>query len=187
MMSKAISRICIGEIDQFSSRYNKNVSVKKYLKRIGAKTAALFLVSLYTGAEQAGCSRKLTNELGRIGYNIGMAFQIIDDILDFQGDQGVVGKPVGNDLKQGIYTLPLIYALEKNRTDLINLVNKEFYDEEDVKQIIVLTEKYDGINKAKKLALNYTEKAFKGIDNLPDNEAKEILKRVTESLLVRNY
>jgi heptaprenyl diphosphate synthase len=187
MLSKVISKICVGEIEQFSSKFDPNVSTKKYLKRIDAKTATLFSISLSAGAVEAGCDKMLANKLGRIGHNIGMAFQIIDDILDYTGEQGVVGKPVCNDLKQGIYTLPLIHALEKDNGELKELLDRESYSDEEIRQIIATTEKYGGVEWSRKLALEYTEKAFKGIKALRDNEAKRILNEVTEKLLIRNY
>ncbi|TDT60994.1 polyprenyl synthetase family protein [Fonticella tunisiensis] len=186
MLSKAVSRICAGEIDQFASQFNQNVSVKKYLKRIGAKTAALFSLSLYIGAEESGCSKKLASKLGRIGYNIGMAFQIIDDLLDYTGDEKVVGKPVGNDLKQGIYTLPLIYALESDKGDIRRMLSKPLCYE-DIKNIVKLAKELGGIERARALAKKYTDKAFKDITSLPDGEAKVILMEIAEKLLVRDY
>ena len=104
----SMSRICMSEIDQLNSRFDRNVSVKKYLKRISGKTAELFSLSLFIGATESGCSRKVSKLFWEIGHNIGMAFQIIDDILDYTGSDEGIGKNSANDLKQGIYTLPLI-------------------------------------------------------------------------------
>lgn len=186
-VAKVISRICVGEIEQFSSRFTPNLSVKKYLKRIGAKTAALFSLSCYIGAAESGCDEKLCKTLGRVGYYIGMAFQIIDDILDYNGNQAKVGKPIGNDLRQGIYTLPLIFALRKGNTSIPKILSKKLYTEEDIERIIELSRKEEGIKEARKIAKKYTEKAFKQISRLPENESKEIFKDIAERLLVREY
>lgn len=186
-ISKVISRICTGEIEQFSSRFSTEVSVNQYLRRIAAKTAALFSLSLYVGGHESGCSEKLSRSLMSIGYNIGMAFQIIDDILDYEGNEKVVGKPLGNDIKQGIFTIPLLYALKKDKRRLSKLMSKKNYSEEDISNIIDIVKELGGVEKAKNLAERYTEKAFKGISRLPDCESKNILFEITKGLLNRNY
>lgn len=182
-----MSRICMSEIDQLNSRFDKNVSVKKYLKRASGKTAELFSLSLYLGAAESGCSRKLSRAFWEIGHNIGMAFQIIDDILDYTGSDESIGKNSANDLKQGIYTLPLILALENKPSELVNILEKSDYTENDVIEIIKLVNKYDGVNKAREIAKKYTNKAYKQIKNLPENQYREVLLDITKSLLDRIY
>nr|WP_302598452.1 polyprenyl synthetase family protein [uncultured Cellulosilyticum sp.] len=187
MDSRAMSKICLGEVEQLNSRFNKEVSVKNYLVRIAGKTAELFSLSLYIGAAESNCDKQLSRLFWNIGHNIGMAFQIIDDLLDYTSSEEILGKDSGHDLKEGNYTLPLIYALEKKPADLIALLDKEVYEAEDIKKIIELTKFYGGIDKAKELAQKYTQKAFKLIDRLPDNEYKVMLKEITRSLLDRRY
>lgn len=184
---RAMSRICLGEVEQLSSRFDRNVSVKKYLKRISGKTAELFSLSFYIGAVESKCDKKISKGFWEIGHNIGMAFQIIDDILDYTGRDECIGKNSANDLKQGIYTLPLILALENKPSDLVEVLEKQEYTEDDVKLVIDLVRKYGGVEKAKKLAKRYTEKAFKQINKLPNCESKDILLDITESMLVRDY
>lgn len=187
LLSSGISKICIGEIEQFSSKFVLNLSVKKYLKRISAKTALLFLMSFYIGAKESGCSEVLSKKLAKIGYHMGMAFQIIDDILDYTGNESTVGKPLGNDIKEGLYTIPLIYASQTKDKRLEKLLTKEFYTNDDIKSIIGLVDELDGINKARLLAKKYSDKAFNEIALLPENENKLILSEVINKLLVRNY
>ncbi|HEY8803792.1 MAG TPA: polyprenyl synthetase family protein, partial [Clostridium sp.] len=110
-ISKAISKICMGEIRQYNIRYARNTSLKKYIKIISGKTAALFAISFYAGSKESKCSEKTSKLLGRVGYYIGMAFQIIDDLLDYSGDTKKLGKSAQSDLIKGYYTLPLIYAM----------------------------------------------------------------------------
>ena len=183
----SMSRICMSEIDQLNSRYDRNVSVKKYLKRISGKTAELFSLSLFIGATESGCSKKLSKLFWEIGHNIGMAFQVIDDILDYTGSDEGIGKNSANDLKQGIYTLPLILALQNKPSDLREILQKDDYSEDDVKQVIELVNKYDGVNKARDIAKKYTNKAFKQINKLPENEYREILLEIANMLLDRAY
>lgn len=122
LISDVIAKICEGEIEQFSAHYRIEGTVRQYLRRIATKTSALFAMSFYIGASEAKCSKKLCQQLGRIGYNIGMAFQIIDDILDYTGAEELVGKPLGSDLKQGIITLPLIYGIRTGDEVLLTLL-----------------------------------------------------------------
>jgi heptaprenyl diphosphate synthase len=187
LLSEAIFNICTGEVEQLSSHYSQEVSVKKYLKRIAAKTAELFAMSCYVGAYESGCSLELTKILFRIGYDIGMAFQIIDDILDYTAKSEIVGKPTGNDLREGIYTLPLIYALKADKDILAPILNKSKYSDEDIKDIIRITSQLGGLEKAKSLASKFTSRAFKRIESLPENENKAVLRAIAENLLIRQY
>ena len=187
LLSEAIFNICTGEIEQFSSHFSKNVSVKKYLKRIAAKTAALFSLSFYIGSYESGCSKEIIRDLSKVGYDIGMAFQIIDDILDYTATSNVVGKPTGNDLREGIYTLPLIYALQADESLLLPILSKDNYADSDISEIISISNKLGGIEKARSLAKRYTDRAFKKISMLPDCDSKHILKEIAKELLWREY
>lgn len=187
MDSKAMSRICMGEIEQLNSRFSNNLSIKNYLSRISGKTAELFSLALYLGAAESGCDKKLSRLLWNIGHNIGMAFQIIDDVLDYVGDDKTIKKSAANDLKQGIFTLPFIYAYNNDKKSFEKYINKEFISDEDILQIIELVKKNNGVDKAIDLAKKYTDKAFKGIEKLPENEYKNILREVTTKLIRREY
>lgn len=182
-----MSRICMGEIDQLNSRFKRNVSVKDYLKRTSGKTAELFSLSFYIGAAESLCDKKTCRLFWKIGHNIGMAFQIIDDILDYTSDDKILGKQAGRDLKEGLYTLPLILSMKKYPQVFDSLLDKEYYNDEDIKEIINKVKEYKGIEKAIDIANKYTEKAFRDIKKLPENEYRNILLDVTEKLLLRNY
>ena len=185
--SRAMSKICMGEVNQLNSRFSMKLSVKDYLNRISGKTAELFSISLYLGAAECNADPKISRELSNIGHNLGMAFQIIDDILDYEGSDNSIKKSAANDLKQGIYTLPLIYAFRNNKSAFNDILGKDYYSEEDVKKIIDLVRENKGIELAKELAEKYMKKCFKGIDKLPDNEYKYVLKEIAEWLLKRTY
>ena len=185
--TQVMSRICLGEIDQLNSRFNKNVSVKDYLKRTSGKTAELFSLSFYIGAAESSCDKKICRTFWSIGHNIGMAFQIIDDILDYTSTDQELGKQAGKDIKEGIYTLPLILAMKKNSRVFEDVLNKDEYTDEEVANIISLVKDNNGIKDAIKIAEKYTQKAFRDINKLPDNEYKIILTEVVEKLLVRKY
>ena len=85
--------------------------LEQYLYKIGCKTAALFEAACKAGMVCGGGAHEQVDALGRFGYDLGLAFQIVDDVLDFTGDEATLGKPAGNDLREGTITLPLIYAV----------------------------------------------------------------------------
>lgn len=185
--SNSMSRICLGEIDQLSSRFDTELSVKSYLSRVSGKTAELFSLSLYIGAAESGCSDALSRKFWKIGHNIGMAFQIIDDTLDYIGTDESIKKSAANDIKQGIFTLPLIYAALNNKNDFNPYFKKDFFSDKDIRDIFMLVNKYNGVNKSIELADKYTKKAFKLINSLPENPYKIVLKELAEKLLTRKY
>lgn len=185
--SRAMSKICMGEVNQLNARFSMKFSVKDYLSRISGKTAELFSLSLYLGAAECNADKKICRELGNIGHNLGMAFQIIDDILDYEGSDSSIKKSAANDLKQGIYTIPLIYAYINNKNAFDGILDKEYYSEEEVLKIIQIVKENKGIDMAKNLAKKYMNKCFKGIERLPENEYKHILKEISQWLLKRTY
>ncbi|WP_062353692.1 polyprenyl synthetase family protein [Bacillus kwashiorkori] len=184
--TRGMEKILTGELDQLHSRYERPESVKNYLSRISGKTAQLFAISCYAGAVESNANRKLTMIAWNMGHYIGMAFQIMDDVLDYKGDSQKVGKPVLSDFRQGIYTLPLIYALRENPVVFEPLLEKrDDLTEEDIDNLLNLINKYDGVKKAEKLAERYTKKAIKEIGKLPEGQYKETLLALTNFLLER--
>ncbi|TZE83606.1 polyprenyl synthetase family protein [Calorimonas adulescens] len=182
-IASIIKSVCEGEIEQYCSRFSKDMSVYKYLRRIRSKTALLFMLSCELGANISHCSRDVTNSLKRFGMFLGMAFQIKDDILDYIGDETKIGKPVGNDLKDGIYTLPLIYAMEKdNNGKLKDLLYNQPYE---IEKIIELVIKYGGIKYAEDLMDKYSKKAKEELNKLPHNEFRDFLFELTDDLVNR--
>lgn len=186
-LSSAISRVCMGEIEQFDGRYRYQTSIKKYLRVIGAKTSALLAISLSVGAHEAGCDEKFCKKLGKIGLHMGNAFQIIDDILDYVGDETRVGKTLGNDIRQGYYTLPLLYALRRNDAQLNQLLESDVYTDEVVNAIIHRVNELGGVKKAQELAQKYTKKSLKEIASLPEGPGRDHLEWITKQLLLREH
>lgn len=185
-ISKAMAYICEGEIDQNEQRYSKDITVKQYLKRISGKTAALFAIGLAAGGYKADCSKKIVNKLGVVGKDIGMAFQIIDDILDFTGDESSIGKPAFNDVMQGVYTLPIIFALNS----MYKAETEEALDkikQDGGKSLRAVLEKSEVIEKTRKIAIKYAEKARNKTLELPDAFGKEILLEIIDQQTNRKF
>jgi heptaprenyl diphosphate synthase len=187
-VSKAIMKICMGEIRQFNFRYNVHMSFKNYLKVISGKTAALFAMSFYAGAFEAGCDLKLCKALGRIGHDIGMAFQIVDDLLDYNGSSEKLGKSAQRDLQRGFYTLPLLYALG---TENAEKIEKKLADsglsDQDVNEVLKLVRDSGAVSRARKVADRYTNRAMARIEALPEHEGKQTLKLLAERLIGRDH
>lgn len=186
-MARIMGRICEGEINQNISILSQDFTVRSYTRRIMAKTALMFILSFHIGAAESGCSMEMQSVLRKIGYNIGMSFQIIDDILDYTGSEKLLGKPSGNDLKAGIYTAPLILVMNKNDSILKHLVKKRPYSRRTIMKIIKKTIELGGIEEAESRAALYSKRALKEINNLPEGYTKETLKKMTENLLYRDY
>lgn len=187
-ISKGVARICKGEMLQSHLRYTTTISTLDYLRIIKGKTAALFAVSLGAGAGEGGASEKVSRKIAMIGLNIGMAFQLVDDLLDYTGDPGVLGKEVQSDILRGYYTLPLILALNSDyREKILKLLTSESISSEAIKELIVLTHLSGALDQTKQLALKYTDKALKSLSELEACEGKTILLEIIPKLLSRVY
>lgn len=185
-VAKASAYICDSEIAQNEQRFDTDVTVKQYLKRIGGKTAALFAISLYMGAYKAGCPKKLVNKLGVLGNNIGMAFQIVDDILDLTGNQVKVGKPLLSDAAQGVYTLPIIYALRSEyREQVLEALSRMHKDHGQ--SLYAVLDASKAIERSKNLAEKYIRKAMKSARELPVSEGRDIIIEIINDQLERKF
>lgn len=183
--AKNMKKILVGELDQLHLKNNTKITTKQYLQHVQGKTAQLFQLSCYEGAKMGGASKRTQLIAQRIGYNIGMAFQILDDILDYTATSEELHKPVLEDIKNGNYTLPLIYAMQAAPKEFTILDKGTDLTAADIENVVALINQYDGIDQAKKLAERYTTKALSEIEKLADIPEKEILLNVTKQLLKR--
>jgi len=178
-----------GEILQISTTYDTNQSIKDYFYRINRKTALLISASCQLGAVACGASRQLHQTLRRFGHYIGMAFQITDDILDMTAEQTKLGKPVGGDLRQGIITIPSIYALSKSstRSRLAEIIIKPEKNEQEILEAIDLITRCGGIDYSAGLATQYINKAKKELSGLPDVPVKRTMQIIAEFIGIRKF
>ena len=183
-----MKRLLLGELDQMHTRYNVNETVEEYLQSINGKTAELFWLACIEGAHFGGLSEADQQRAGEIGRNIGIAFQVFDDILDYTSDTGTLKKPVLEDLAQGVYTLPLLFAKEQAPEAFAPYLNKkETLSVEEAQEVASLVNAYDGVSKAADFALGYTQEALAAIDQLPDTPSRKKIRSLTELLLQRNH
>ncbi|GGI66631.1 polyprenyl synthetase family protein [Enterococcus alcedinis] len=188
MNSRSMEKILAGELGQMDKHYYTEVTVDDYLENISGKTAELFALSCAIGAFESGSTKMFSKKASEIGHNIGMAFQILDDILDYSQDRDAIGKPVLEDVRQGIYSLPLLYALEQNPTALKPLLaKKEQMTPDEALAVLHIVEETKGVERAQKLATKYTDDALKAIQKLPNHPdgVKETLLEITKLILHR--
>jgi geranylgeranyl pyrophosphate synthase len=117
MLSRTVMDMCAGEMRQYASANDWGAPIEEYMGRIGAKTASLFAMCSAGAAVATGQSEEQIDALQRYGYNIGLAFQIVDDVLDFSSDDKTLGKPAGNDLQHGTITLPALLFVRRLEPD----------------------------------------------------------------------
>lgn len=187
-MSKGIVRLCEGEIEQIRDFFNWDQSVKTYLRRIERKTALLISLSCLLGALVSGGSERDTQALRLFGHYTGMAFQIIDDVLDFTGSIEVIGKPVGGDLRQGNVTLPALMALhdDENGFRLRSLVNSKMTSSE-ADEAIHLIEQSGALEQSKWIAERYLEKALRVLDRVSVTSVRAELGVLTKFVAERAF
>ncbi|MGG4551153.1 polyprenyl synthetase family protein [Paenibacillus humicus] len=191
ILSKAMVQMSIGEMEQIRDFFNTGQSVRHYLLRIRRKTALLIAISCQLGAVAAGADARASSLLYRYGYNIGMAFQIRDDLLDLCGTEKSIGKPPGSDMRQGNITLPVIYTLqdpELSRPLLQAIEGIRSADgSEHISEAINIIKSGSGIAQAERLAETFTDKALAALDQLPESKARTHLKEIALFINKRSY
>ena len=194
IFSKALARLCESELEQDAGQGNYFISKTTYYRRIRGKTASLFALSCYAGASVGQLSDHELMICHRIGYAMGMAFQIQDDILDYVGKEEKLGKHTGKDLKEGIPTLPLLLALEaeeglpdkERRLTRLLQSKKKPLSQPAVAKAVVLVELLDGIQKADNIAQSYKDRALRDIQTLKNTTISTQLSQLFEKLAQRS-
>lgn len=184
----AMRAILQGELDQMAHNFKPQTTVDDYLKVARGKTARLFSLSCEQGAHLADAPLAVVNLAKRIGEDLGVAYQMLDDVLDFAGKTDLTQKPVLTDLKDGVYSLPLIYALDAQPALAQQLpmpgdtvTNDQLHLIRD--QVLLA----GGVTKAQALAKAYTDEALDLIDQLPAGTTQQQLHHLVVQLLDRNH
>jgi heptaprenyl diphosphate synthase len=192
VVSRALTRLCESELDQDAGQGHFFIDRSTYLRRIGGKTASLFALSCYCGAALQEIDDATSKLAHHIGYCMGMAFQIQDDILDYIGSSKKLGKHTGGDVMSGIPTLPLICALEieneLGKQELKSMLTgrKIPLDQRTTTNILTLVEELGGIQKAQFLAESYRKRALEEIHRLGNPEVERMLTSLFEKLSARS-
>ncbi|UEX89147.1 polyprenyl synthetase family protein [Staphylococcus ratti] len=182
-LSTAIVEVCRGELFQFQDQFRANQSITNYLRRIKRKTALLIQLATEVGAMSANANEKTIKTMRTIGYNIGMSFQIIDDILDFTSTEKKLGKPVGSDLRNGHMTLPTLLEMKKDPAFKQRIA--QLHPEASHKAFescVQHVRNSDSIALSKQISERYLQKAKDLLETLPDNEARALFNKLIQKL-----
>ncbi len=191
ILAKAMVQMSVGEMEQIRDFFNTEQSVRHYLLRIRRKTALLIAISCQLGALASDAPAKVHSLLYRYGYNVGMAFQIRDDLLDLCGTEKSIGKPPGSDMRQGNITLPVIYALQEEsiKAPLMQEITmiREQGPDADASKAIGMILSSGGISRAEQLADRFIGKAMDALNELPESKTRTHLKEIALFVNKRSY
>jgi len=180
-----------GEIHQLMRKGSLDLTEAEYMEIIKRKTAVLFQGTCRAGALIANVSQKKETALSDYGFNLGIAFQMVDDLLDYTLDTVTLGKEVGADLKEGKLTLPVIYSLksadETDRTLMENIIKNKNFSVNDFKTLIRMIDKYGGRLYTQNLATQYVQNAKETLAVFENSKTKEVLLMIADYTLSRNF
>jgi heptaprenyl diphosphate synthase len=178
VLARAVKSICVGEVRQQSIRYRYDTDVDEYMARISAKTGVLLGACCEIGALLSGLDGDKREALVAYGLNLGLAFQIADDVLDYLGTEGEVGKPIGHDIREGFATLPFMLAE-------IRIEDGRRLDEAEARQVAEEVRARRGADAALEQARNFARLAREKLTSLPECEATSTLASLTEYVVSR--
>ena len=181
--------MCQGEIQQIKSSFDVEQTIKQYYYRIKRKTALLISACCRIGALVSGAPRRQVWAMGAYGHSLGMAFQIVDDVLDITAKPSEFGKPIGGDLRQGIMTLPMILALKLSQGSprLPALLGKMDKTDHEVAETIELIKITGAIDESMQLVDLYVKKAKGHLQELPKVPTRKALEELAEFIRVRKF
>jgi len=187
---ETITRMVEGQILELTLAHNWDLSKEQYLEVIIAKTAVLMSAACACGAIIAGAEKWAVESLSQFGLNLGVAFQLIDDLLDYTSSEKVFGKPVGKDLREGKITLPLIYAVEKMESSgkrrLETLFKSHKAAEKDFQGVIRLVKSNENIDRLLADAQAYVDQAAKCLSPFRESPVKESLLELNQYIIQRD-
>lgn len=190
-MVNAIQNMCYSEIKQACSRFKTDISIEEYYELISGKTAVFLECCCKSGAFIGGANELQIKIIAEYGLNLGLAFQIIDDILDFCGDVKIMGKPRGEDLRQGNITLPLILLFKNKKYEHVyekifeGLINEESPSELTIENLASVLKESGAINEGYRIASSHIDKAKQSLRLLPDSRHMELLLKLADMLQTR--
>ncbi len=186
LLSETLMVISSGEISQARSAFNLDQSQDDYFRRVTSKTASLFTLASEAGAVLSRAPEASIRDLRDYGHNLGIAFQVVDDILDFVGTEEEMGKPVGSDLVQGTLTLPAMLLLEDYPQDNpVRLAFRQKNGREHVDRTIEMIRNSTVIDRCFDVAADYRERACRCLERFPDDASQRALRNLTEFVVER--
>ena len=186
LLSEVIKDLAEGEIQQGFSSFDTDLTLESYLEKSYYKTASLIANSSKAVAVLSEAPVDLAQDFYEFGRSVGLAFQIVDDILDFTGTADALGKPACSDLKSGNLTAPVLFALEE-KPYLRVLIERELVEPGDLEEAIALINNSNGIMQSRALAEDFAKKAVERLSKLSASPAKQALIELTDYILRRLY
>ena len=186
LIAETIGSVCEGETWELMTARRADVSVEDYLRRIELKTATLLATSCQGGALLGGRPEAEVQAFRQFGHYIGLVFQVVDDILDVTADEAKLGKAVGTDLRQGLATLPILYALNDgiNPAPIVAVLEAKTNREEDVLEALDLVKRSTAIHRAYAYAEQVNHQAHECLSGI-SSRYRDTLEALTDNLLVR--
>jgi len=190
-LTQVTMKLIEGEMIQLAKRGDIEITEDEYMEIVQRKTAFLFSGCGRIPAILADAPEASTTSITDYCFNLGISFQIVDDILDFTGEGKVLGKPVASDLSEGTATLPVIYALESadqsERETVRKIMEQGYSTSEERQQILHILKKYGTLDKARTIAEAYASRAVSALDLFLSSDAKEILTSLPAFVIKRSY
>lgn len=191
LLSRTVSQMIEGEINEFIMSGNFNLTEEEYLEIIKKKTASLFATCCAIGGLLARTQKEELHLIENFGLFLGLAFQIIDDILDYLGDEQILGKPTFSDLNEGRITLPLIHSLNCNghplREKIIDLARRRPLGKREKQTILELLQKSDSFNYSFNRAKEFITKGQEFLNKLPFSPYRQSLESLAHYVLYRHH
>lgn len=189
IFAQTLMTIVGGELNQLFNDGHSNVPTEEeYHQRIYAKTASLFAAATETGGVLCSAPEAEVQALRDYGYYLGMGFQVVDDILDFRGDEEHIGKPVANDLRQGIATLPvmLYHQQHPNHPTILKAVRREPVSDDEILDIVDKIRASGCVETAMQQAVKYVRRAQEALERLPDNPYRRSMHGLADYTVTRD-
>lgn len=189
-ITKLGKEVSEGELMQADNAQNSRYDEEKYFEVIRKKTAYLFSTCTYSGAKSVNANEIDTEKIKRYGEIYGICFQIRDDIFDYIGNEKEIGKPTGNDIREGKITLPLIYALnncsKEEQNKYIEIIKKKEFTTENIEKLIKLAIEKGGIQYAENKMKEFKKEALEITKDIKNKEIREALEMVIDHTMIRN-
>ncbi|WP_047805903.1 polyprenyl synthetase family protein [Pelagerythrobacter marensis] len=191
ILSGASAVIAEGEVSQLTAQRQIETSEERYLQIIGAKTAALFAAASRISAVVAECGEREEQALDDYGRNLGVAFQLVDDAIDYDSDAAEMGKDRGDDFREGKMTLPVIFAYARGTAE-----ERKFWQaaiaghrssDADLEQAVDLIDKYDAVEATRERARHFAARAVDAISIFPDGKARAAMAEAAHFAVARGY
>lgn len=190
ILAKSMCDMCCGEITQYAAQFHTETDENAYFTSILGKTAALFSASCRLGAMAAGCGAEEVRAMGEFGRDLGVLFQLRDDLLDHEATEEDAGKPVHSDFKHGIYTLPVLHTFRRRETgaelrELALLVQNGDHDGALCRRMEELVTQAEGVEYTRRVMSEYGSRALALLAGFPQGRAKQALMGLTGHLTGR--